>query len=95
MLFQTTSFVPEESIVCLRGHVYTCVYVSRKAVLLNVVFVCVKEKGRERREREPLMSVTGNFISFLFFFPFPCYFSPKKTFGLSSKESAGYSLARG
>lgn len=65
-----------------------CVYVSRKAVLLNAVFVCVKEKGRER---EPLMSVTGNFISFFF----PCYFSPKKTFGLSSKESAEYSLARG
>lgn len=74
----------------------TCVYVSRKAVLLNVVFVCVKEKGREERERKPLMSVTGNFIAFLLLLLFfSCYFSPKKTFGLSSKESAEYSLARG
>lgn len=74
MLFQTTSFVPEESIVCLRGHVYTCVYVSRKAVLLNVVFVCVEEKGGERRERERITHVSDWKLHFFSFFSFSLLF---------------------
>lgn len=79
MLFQTTSFVPEESIVCLRGHVYTCVYVSRKAVLLNVIFVCVKEKGRKRRERERITHVSDWKLHFFsFFFLFLVIFLPRR-----------------